>query len=348
MRRYLSLGMILFGLTLFIGGCSFGPKMDVYIDGDTNGENIKAIGESPIFYTKPNDEYIEYIYYDRDNSLSKEVNIGYEYIAKEDLLTISDKGDYLLAQKNMGKGIDRLIDLTGLKSYKLTSSGYQMIGENKENILLQRFDENKNQWTIEMFNKSSKALDTSEFYKNINETSSEINRGISLGEKRFLFVFKEGDGTYLAYVNNDNLMYTKISDEIMRDIKILQNGENEVVIYKGYKEEISRGVIDPKIIFIRYEIKDDTLKAQIDKTIDIENKNNRLDGSESMEFIRDKEGYLILFRYQGNGAMKLFKVGNGGELTEVDAVNNFDTKKVISTEDGFYCFDGKDLVLLKT
>ncbi|EOD00248.1 hypothetical protein [Caldisalinibacter kiritimatiensis] len=348
MTKVLRLITLLLICLVIISGCNISTKVDLHIDKKNNKNNERLdITENSIFYVEPYDGYIKYTYYDRTNSIVEKINIGYEDIKKEDLLTLSSSGNYILTQKNMGKGIDKLISLDNLKSYILKSSGYQIIAEDNESILLQRFNHNKKQWTLEIFNKFNATISESVFYKDINETGSEMNEGVSLGNNQFIFLFREADGTYLAYVNDKNVIYEKISDDIMRDIKILANEENKAVIYKGYRENGLKSFSEPKILFVTYNIKKNQLKASIDKIVNIKDKNNELNGSDCLEAVLNKDGsYSMLFKYKGNGTIKVFKINPFGDLIEKDSMNNFNIKVANVVNNGFYCFDGKELVFL--
>lgn len=347
MTKIINLIPILLICLIIMSGCSISTKTDLIIDKENNGDKTFNIVQNPIFYVEPYDGYLKYTYYDDNDSVVKKVNIGYEEIKKEDLLTLSSSGNYILVQKNMGQGIDRLISLKNLKSYPLKSSGYQIIAENNESILFQRFNHNGNLWTVEIFDKSNATISESVFYKKINETASEMNEGISLGDNQFVFLFREADGTYLAYVNSNDLIYDKLSDDIMRDIKILKSEENKLVIYKGYKESDFKSLIEPQIIYLTYRIEDNKLNVNVDKIISIRDKNVDLDGSDCLEFINNEDGsYSMLFKYKGNGAIKVLEINQSGDMVEKDSINNFDTKRVRAEGNGFYCFDGKQLIFL--
>lgn len=54
----------------------------------------------------------------------------------------------------------------------------------------------------------------------------------------------------------------------------------------------------------------------------------------------------MLFKYKGNGAIKVLEINQSGDMVEKDSINNFDTKRVSAEGNGFYCFDGKQLILL--
>ncbi|MCT4687327.1 hypothetical protein [Vallitalea sp.] len=341
MKKYLSLILVII-CAIIVALVSCSRRFDYYLD-NGNKNNKLNIDERDLQYLEVSDGYISITQYNEEKSKVEKKYIKDKLTKKNDLLTSSNNGNFVLEQKNMGVGSDRIISLNQLKSYNLKENGYQIISENDNNILLQVYNHNEHEWTLKFFNKHQYNLLDIDFSKTINKTNSEVNEGISLEEKTFIFLFREEDGTYLCYVNDQDVKYTKISDEIMRDIKLIDSDYNHILLYKGYKEGDNYGISYPKIISLAYDINNDKLVVNTEKVIELQSTDD-LNGSDCVGFVRKDNNYYLLLHYRGVGLLKLYKFNESGEGKEIKMINQFDLKKVVEVNKEFKCFDGQRVV----